>query len=175
VKIQNRQNFLVVLTIAAAGLYVGVNFVLGPLEDWWSTRQAQVKALRENIKDGNGLIRREASLRDQWANMRTNSLAPVTSQAEQQFLTAMDGWSRASGATITSIMPQWKVESTNYNTLNCRVETEGELGTVAKFIYNIEKGPLAVRLDTIELSAHDTTGQQFTLGVEINGLALSRQ
>jgi Tfp pilus assembly protein PilO len=174
VKIKNRQQFLVVLTIAAAGLYLAVNFVLGPLEGWWETRQTQIKNLRDSIRDGNGLIRREAGLRSQWAEMQTNSLAPVTSQAEQQFLTAMDGWSRASGATITSIMPQWKVESTNYNTLNCRVETEGELGTVARFIYNIEKGPLAVRLDTVELSAHDNTGQQFTLGVEINGLALSK-
>jgi Tfp pilus assembly protein PilO len=104
--------------------------------------------------------------------MQTNALAPVMSQAEQQFLNAMDGWSRNSGATITSIMPQWKVESTNYMTLDCRVETEGDLANLSKFIYEVEKGPLAVRLDTVELSAHDNTGQQFTLGMEIDGLAL---
>ena len=31
---------------------------------------------------------------------------------------------------------------------------------------------MIVRLDSVELSSHDATGQQLTLGVEINGLAL---
>jgi len=57
-------------------------------------------------------------------------------------------------------------------TLDCRVETAGDLNALSKFIYNIEKGPLALRLDTVELSSHDTAGQQMTLGLEINGLAL---
>ena len=34
--------------------------------------------------------------------------------------------------------------------------------------------PLAVRLDSVELSSHDNTGQQMTLGLEINGLALTQ-
>jgi Tfp pilus assembly protein PilO len=171
-KVKSRQDFLVVLTIAVVALYAAVNFIFSPLQNWWSDRQAQLTSLREKVKNGNQLIRRETSLRSHWAEMQTNALAPVMSQAEQQFLNAMDGWSRNSGATITSIMPQWKVESTNYMTLDCRVETEGDLGAVSKFIYEAEKGPLAVRLDTVELSAHDNTGQQFTLGLEINGLAL---
>jgi Tfp pilus assembly protein PilO len=170
--IKNRQQFLVVLVIAAAGLYAGVNFVFSPLQDWWSSRQTQIKDLRTNIHEGNVAINREAGLRQTWAGMQTNALPPTMSQAEQKFLTAMDGWSRESGAAITSIMPQWKVESTNYMTLNCRVETEGELGTLSRFLYSIEKGPLAVRLNSVELSAHDTAGQTITMGVEIEGLAL---
>ncbi|MGA2247715.1 MAG: hypothetical protein ABSH48_22240 [Verrucomicrobiota bacterium] len=171
-KIKSRQDFLVALTIAAVGLFVVVNFVLVPLQDWWSDRQKQITKLRDQVKEGNQLIRRETGIRSHWADMQTNALPPVLSQAEQQFLTAMEGWSRQSGAAITSIMPQWKIDSTNYMTLNCRVETEGDLGTLSKFIYEVEKGPLAVRLDTVELSAHDNTGQQLTLGVEIDGLAL---
>ena len=72
----------------------------------------------------------------------------------------MDGWSRDSGAEITSIMPQWKNDATNYLTLDCRVETAGDLNALSKFIYDIEKGPMMVRLDSVELSAHDNTGQQ---------------
>ncbi len=57
-------------------------------------------------------------------------------------------------------------------TLDCRVESDGDLGALTKLIYDIEKGPMAVRLDAVELSAHDNNGQQMTLGLEINGLAL---
>jgi len=69
-------------------------------------------------------------------------------------------------------MPQWKNDSTNYMTLNYRVEASGNLGTLSQFLYNIEKGPVALKLDSVELSAHDNTGQQLTLGLQISGLAL---
>ena len=54
-----------------------------------------------------------------------------TSLAEQQLFKAFDNWSRDTGADISSIMPQWKNDSTNYVTLNCRVEASGNLGTLA--------------------------------------------
>ena len=171
-KINNRQDFLVKLTIAVVGLYVAVNFVFTPLQGWWAERQTQVRQLRAEVTEGNQLLKRETGIRNHWAEMQTNALPAGTSQAEQQFLKAMDNWSRDSGAAITSIMPQWKNDSTNYLTLNCRVETSGDLGALSKLIYDIEKGPLALRLDSVELSSHDTSGQQMTLGLEINGLAL---
>jgi hypothetical protein len=69
-------------------------------------------------------------------------------------------------------MPLGKNDSTNYMTLNYRVEASGSLGTLSQFLYNIEKGPVALKLDSVELSAHDNSGQQLTLGLQISGLAL---
>jgi hypothetical protein len=171
-KIQNRQQFLIALAIAAAGMFVAVNFIFTPLQQWWADRQVQVRQLRTEVTEGNKLVKRETVIRNHWKDMQANALAANPSQAEQQFLKALDGWARESGAGITSIMPQWKNDATNYMTLNCRVETAGELSALSKLIYAIEKGPLAVRLDTVELSVHDNNGQQMTLGLEINGLAL---
>ena len=169
-KIKNRQEFLVVLTIAAFALLVGVNFILEPLGGWWSARQAQIKELRAEVTAGGQLIRRESGIRSRWANMTANALPANTSLAEQKLLTAVDGWSRGSGAEVTSLMPQWKNESTNYLTLTCRVETSGDIGSLSKFLYDLENGPMALRLDSLELGAHDKDGQQMTLSTEINGI-----
>ena len=171
-KIKNRQEFLVVLTIAAFALLVGVNFILEPLGGWWSARQAQIKELRTEVTEGQQLIRRESGIRGRWADMTANALPANTSLAEQKLLTAVDGWSRGSGAEVMSLMPQWKNESTNYLTLTCRVETSGDIGSLSKFLYDLENGPMALRLDSLELGAHDKDGQQMTLSTEINGLAL---
>ncbi len=171
-KIKNRQDFLVVATIAVVGLFVAVNFIFTPLAGWWSDRQGQIKALQRKIDDGKGMIRSETSTRSHWKEMRANALPASTSDAEHQVFTALTGWSRDSGAQITSIAPQWKNDSTNYLTMSCRVETSGELGALSRFIYDIEKGPLALRLDSAEISSHDNNGQQMTLGLDINGLAL---
>lgn len=171
-KIKNRQEFLVMLTVAAFALLVGVNFILEPLGGWWSARQTQIEELRTKVTEGQQLIRREAGIRSRWKEMSANALSANTSLAEQELLTAVDGWSRSSGAEVTSLMPQWKNESTNYLTLTCRVETAGNLGTLSRFLYDLERGPLALRLDSLELTARDKEGQQMTLSTEINGLAL---
>jgi Tfp pilus assembly protein PilO len=174
-KIQNRQQFLVMLTIAAAALYVGVNFILTPLAGWWSSRQKQIAELQEKVTDGRKMISRENAIRSHWSDMQSNSLPANTSLAEAQLLRSVDEWSRNSGADVTSLMPQWKKDSTNYMTLACRVETAGDLGTLSRFLYYLEKGPAALRLDAVELGARDKEGQQLTLNVEISGLALIPQ
>lgn len=174
-KIKNRQEFLVVLTVAALALLVGVNFILTPLAGWWSSRTTQIHELRAKVKEGEQLQKREAGIRSRWADMQTNALPASTSLAEQQLLKAVDNWAHSSGVDVTSLMPQWKNDATDYSTLACRVETAGDLGTLSKFIYDLEKGPLALRLDAVEIGCRDNTGSQMTLGLEINGLALNLQ
>ena len=72
-------------------------------------------------------------------------------------------------------MPQWKSESTNYMTLNCRVEASGDLGTLSRFIYDVEKDPLGLKLESVEFSTRDNNGQQLTLNLQISGLVLLTQ
>ena len=173
-KIKNRQDFLVMLTLAAVGLFIGVNFILTPLGGWWSDRSKQIKDLRLKVSDGQQLIKREAGVRSHWSDMQAGALPANNSEAEQQLLKAFDTWRNDTGADLASIMPQWKSDSTNYMTISCRVELGGSLGTLSKYIYELEKSPLALRVDTVELSAHDNMGQQLTLGLEVNGLALTQ-
>ena len=104
----------------------------------------------------------------------------TTSKGEETALFIFDGeggtiaaWAQDSGATVTGITPQWKNDTTNYLTLNCRVEATGDLGTLSRFVYDIEKGPLGLKLDSVEFSTHDNFGQQLTLGLQVSGLALT--
>ena len=171
-QIKTRQQFLYALAIGAAALYVAVNFIYTPLAGWWSVRAAEVRDLREKVTDGRQMIKRDSFIREQWARMQTNALPANTSLAEQQLLRSFDDWSRDSGAEITSLMPQWKNDATNYLTLDLRVEASGDLGSLSKFLYDLENSPASLRVDSVELGAHDNAGQQLTLGMEINGLAL---
>lgn len=171
-QIKNRQQFLVAMVIASAALFVGVDFIYTPLAGLWSARAAQIKDLRDRVHDGTILIRRGASLRSDWREKQDNALPADTSQAEQQVFRAFYDWSRETGAEITGVMPQWKNDSTNYLTLDCRVEASGDLGQLSRFLYSLESSPMPLRLDSVELAAHDNTGQQLSLGLEVNGLAL---
>jgi len=174
-KIDNRQQFLVVLTIAVAALFVGDRLIYEPLANVWSLRAQKVAALRKQVNEGNILLNREKAIRSRWNQMRTNTLPTDTSLAEQQVLKAFDNWSQDSGASITSITPQWNNDATNYLTVDWRVEATGDLGTLTQFLYDIEKGPMALKLGSLNLGARDDTGQQLTLGLQISGLAFGSQ
>ena len=92
-KIKNRQQFLVVLTIAVAGLFVGERLLYEPLANWWTARSQMIAALRKQVNDGKLLLQREDAIRSHWDQMRTNTLPADTSLAEQQVLKALDNWS----------------------------------------------------------------------------------
>jgi hypothetical protein len=171
-KIETRQQFLVVLTIAVGALFVGERLVYEPLANWWSARSQKITELRKQVTDGRLLLQRERGLRSRWDQMRTNTLSADTSLAEQQVLKAFDNWSLDSRVTITGITPQWNDDATNYVTVDWRVEAAGDLNALSRFLYDIEQGPMALRLESVNVSARDDTGQQFTLGLQINGLAL---
>lgn len=172
-KIENRQKFLILVILVILGLVVCNWIVFTPLARWWTARAHTITQLRSDVKEGKFMLDREAVIRSEWENMRTNTIPSNKSQAEQQVLKSFDNWASESGATITGITPQWKNDSTNYMTFNCRVEAMGNLGTLSRFVYDIEKGPAALKLDSVEFSTHDNTGQQLTLGLQISGLALA--
>lgn len=174
-KIEERQKFLIILTVIVVGLYAGNLLVYEPLSKWFTARSQQITLLRKQVKEGKFMIQREAGIRSQWSEMQTNTLPTDTSQAEQEMLRAFDNWSQASGAEVSDILPQWKSDEDDYMTLDCRVEVSGNLQTLSRFLYEIERDPMSARLDSVELAARDNTGQQLTLGLEITGLVLTPQ
>jgi len=174
-KIENRQQLLIVLTIAVGVLYATDQVVIEPMFGWWKTRAKTVAGLRAQVKNGRRLIQREAGLRSRWNQMRTNTLPENPSLAEQQTLKAFDSWARESGADVTGITPQWNNDSPDYLTLNCRLEAAGDLGTLSRFVYDLEKDPMAFKLESVEFSTRDNTGQQLTLDLQISGLVLVSQ
>ena len=171
-KIENRQQLLIILTAIAAALLVGNTVIYEPLANWWSNRADEIKSLKAKINDGKLLINREQLDRGTWKSYQANALPANQSLAAQQVINALDNWANVSGAEVESIMPQWKNDSTNYMTYNCHIQAHGSMGSISQFIYQIEKGPMALKLDSMDLSAHDDYGQNLQLDLQISGLAL---
>ena len=174
-KINNRQQLLAIGAIAVVGLLVVDKVLITPLSNLWSKRAENIRTLRKDIAAGDAIIKREAVLRKTWNEMRANTLPNDPSLAEQNMLGAFDRWSRETGITITSISPQWKHDSDEYMTLECRVDASGTISTVPRFIHDIEKDPMAIKLESIEITARDNDGQQLAVGLQVSGLVLTPQ
>jgi Tfp pilus assembly protein PilO len=174
-KIENRQQLLVMLVIMSGALLIGNSMIFEPLGKWWSARSGQITRLRLQVTEGDRLVKHEASYRSRWADMQKNALPANTSLAEQQVLKAFEHWSRETGATVTGIIPQWKNDDEAYMTFNCRLEASGSMNNLSRFLYEIENDSMALKLDSVELSSRDSTGQQLTLSLQISGLVLTPQ
>ena len=172
--LKNRQQLLALFAGAVIGLFVLDRLVVTPIVASWKTRSETIVKLRESIRKGRSLIERETITRNAWNDMRKNTLPADTSQAEKTLLEAFDRWSRESRVTVNSIKPQWKRGAVaTHSLLECRVDAAGDLGTLAKFLYEVEKSDLALRIDSVELTANDTGGRQLSLGLFVTGLRLA--
>lgn len=172
IKGRNRQKLLVILAAVGVGFLIGDRLIVTPLTASWQMRSRQIAELTKQVNQGSLLVSRDAAIRDRWENMRTNTLPTEVSSAENEVLTAFERWSKESGISISSIKPQWKQAGDDYMTLECRADAFGGIEAVTRFLYEVEKDPLALRVESLEISARDNDGQQLSVGLQVSGLQL---
>ena len=174
-QIKNRQQTLVIVAAAAVALLVADRLVIEPLKDLWKDRAARIVELRKAVIQGAQLRDRERTIRDRWNSMNTNTLPQNVSAAENEVLRAFDRWSQDSRISIASIKPQWKQAADDYMTYECRADAFGSLQAITQFLYEIEKDPLALKIESVEINARDNNGQQLSLALQVSGLLLSAE
>jgi hypothetical protein len=169
-----RQRLLLILAGAVVALFALDSVVIEPLIKSWQERSAAMAKLEKNLAAGRSLIARADRTGKLWADMKAGAFPADASQAEQELLSAFDGWGRFCGIEVGSIRPQWKRGANDrYSLLECRVDATGSLSNLSRFLYEVERSPLAIRVDTVELVARDDGGQRLALGLLVTGLRLS--
>ena len=170
----NRPKLLMILAGAAVLLLIGDSLIRAPLVKSWETRSAEIAKLTKNVSEGRALLERADRMRATWAEMQSQTLPKDPAKAEQDLISAFDRWGRSNNVELGSIKPQWKRGTTNrYSQLECRVDATGTLATLSRFLYEVEKSPLALRVDSVELTSRDDNGQRLTLGLLVSGLRLT--
>jgi len=175
VNIKNRQHLLAVMAITAVALLAGDKFVFSPLVSSWKERTARIVELKKSVSQGSLLVARAQNIRGHWDQMRTNMLPNNTSVAENEVLRAFERWSQDSRISITSIKPQWKRTADDYMTLECRADAFGSMQALTRFLYEVERDPLPLKVEAVEITSRDNEGQQLSLALQVSGLLLSHE
>jgi len=175
VKTENRQQLLVILAGVAVVLLLGDRLILSPLVRSWKERALRIEELEKSVRQGALLIDRDRTIRDRWESMRTNTLPQDVSMAENLVLKAFDHWSQVSRISIASIRPQWKQGGEDFLTLECRADGFGSMEAIARFLWELENDPLALKVETVEIGTRDKEGRQLSLGLQVSGLLLNPQ
>jgi len=168
-----RQRLLVILAATGVLLLILDRVLLTPLTASWQNRTAELARLKKQVTAGRGVIERAARTEGLWKEMQSQALPKDPAQAEQELISAFDRWGRASNVELASIKPQWKRGAgagDRHSVLECRVDANGSVATLTRFLHEVEKSPLALRIESIELTTRDTNGQRLSLALLVSGL-----
>lgn len=174
-QINNRQKLLLFAAVGGLLLLVLDSIVFEPLMASWTDRAHRIQDLRAKVANGEFLMTHKAAIEDHWDRMRTNALPADVSAAESKMLRVFDHWERDSGITRGSIKPQWKPGEDDYNTIEYRADYTGDMAKVLQFLYNVEKDPVGLKLDSVEISSRDDSGRVISLGIQVSGLVILPQ
>lgn len=174
-KLTNRPKLLIIGAGVVLGLLALDSILFTPLQKHWQARSKDIAKLQKSIADGKSVLARAKHTQGKWDEMQAGALPTDTAQAEQQVLSAFDEWGRMTGAELASIKPQWR-RGTNdrYSLLECRVDASGSLSTLTRLLYEVERSPLALRIDALELVSRDEAGGRLTLGLTVSGLRFGK-
>jgi hypothetical protein len=171
-EIKNREKVLAIGLGAVIAFWLIDIVVLKPMMRSWSERSDQIVRLSRQLSDGRQLLTRGSEVLDRWSKMQTNALSFSATLAESQLFNAFDGWVRDSSVIQGAFHPQLRETEDNYNVLECRADVSGSMEQIFNFLYDLEKDPIAIKLDSVGLTSRDDTGRQLTLVLEMSGLMM---
>ncbi|MBM3829852.1 MAG: hypothetical protein FJ406_04875 [Verrucomicrobia bacterium] len=174
---KSREQLLALLAVTAVLLMVGDKFVLQPLTASWAARNKRIADLEKQVVEGAAKLDRESAISDRWKTMRVTALTNDISAAESQALRAFERWGKDANVTVSGLKPAWKRTSDReeYQTLECRADATGSLSSLARFLYQIERDPLAMKVEVVDLTTRDNEGRNLTLSLQLSGLVLTQK
>jgi hypothetical protein len=176
----NRQRQLLIAVGIVLGLLVLDMIAIEPLINVWKAHSADIVRLREQVRKGRASIATADQNARLWKEMQDNALPKDPAQAALDVQNSIDGWARANRVELPSVRGQMKrgaersAGSDRYSVFECRVDASGSLSSLSHFLYDLERSPMALHLDSLELTSRDESyGNKLTLSLNVSGLRLT--
>lgn len=178
--LKRRENIILLTALLCVAVFLLDRFVITPMASQYTARAAAIQKLRDDLNRGRYLIKRENQISLAVDKMINDSLPPDRPAVEKQMFEALQRWKNASGLAIAAISPRWDKDTggdtpipAKMDKLELRVSATGGIQSIARFLFELEHDPLAVRLEDVEITARDPKGQSLALETRITGLIIS--
>jgi len=168
---KQREKYLITAAILCLSLLAADRMVITPLQNLWKARSERIAELESSVNKGLLLASREEAIKNSWRSMKEKDLSDAPSDAQSQVLKSFDRWAAASRLSITSLTPRWIQEDDSVK-LECRAAGIGSIAAISRFLYELERDPLALKVEEITISSKDENGQNLTFSVAFSGVRL---
>jgi hypothetical protein len=174
--VKSNERTLMIAAMLCLGLLAGKQLVWKPVKAGWDRRAARITELDTKLFRGERLLESEEKVDREWTAMRAQSLPGSSADAESRVLAAVNRWSGESRMTVTSQRPRWlPTEPEEGGRLEVRVSGNGDMRSISRFLYELERDPLALRLEDVTIQARDERGTALTLDARLTGLVVPEE
>jgi hypothetical protein len=182
--INQRERLLIGAVLGCFALYAADAFAIEPMIAAWKANTTKIERLQQDIKDGTMITepKRKEAILAKWNDMREHSLPADQAAAGTVVLNAVGNWAIASRLNVTGVKSRWTIDPNAKTTrgapedrLEVRVSAEGNLSSVTRFLYELERDKLAVRDADVEIRSRDDHGTQLLLDVRFTALILPEE
>lgn len=174
---KSREKLLLILTAGVFLFFIADKVVIGPMFETWKQRSTDIDVLREDLDRGEYLVSRQARYEADWGSMKEESLLSDFSSAEKETLTAIDRWASQSRFSVSMLRPTWldgdDEVAEGARKLEIRLSGTGDMRSITRFLYEMERDALAVKVEDVEITARDEKGRELSLDVRMTGLVLA--
>ncbi len=172
---KNREWILAITAGACIGIWVADSFIVTPLINLWKSRSERIAELRNQLTSGEMLIQRESAIRDRWNGMREHAFSAEVSEAEDRILKSANRWAQVSGLGLSSLKPRVTQESKEFKKAEFNASGQGNIESVARFLYELERDELPLKVEQVQISVRDKTGKDLALEVRYSGLLMTAE
>jgi len=172
---KKREKILIAIAGICIFLLLGDALLISPLARIWKERSSRIGELKKQLEKGDLIAGREESLKNRWTDMKNRSLVNDMPEAEKEVLGAVQNWAIKSGMNVLSLKPRWVNKEDESRLLECRLTGSGDLGSVTRFLFELENDSLPLRLEDVEITARDARGRDLALSIRFTGLILEEQ
>jgi hypothetical protein len=167
-----RRKLLIIVAASGLGLFLLDAMVFRPLGNLWQEQGERIATGSQQVERGSTLIERRESTTERWQEMKTGSLPRDTAKAESLVLSAIGTWAGRSGLSVSNIRPRWVAMKNVGDRFEVRLSADGDLGTVTRFIYELETDGLPVAVEETLIRSKGDDGNDLTLELRFSALRI---
>lgn len=174
---KQRERILIILVFACLGLLAADRLVVTPLLKLWQERSARIAQLETALAEGRFLLDRKESIERRWNEMQARGLPIEAAAAQERVLQSVNRWAQTSRLAVKSLsfVPAPAGDRQERRLLVVQTRLEGNLEQIARFLYELETDALALRLETMDISARDDPGSALVLNARFSALQVEGQ
>jgi len=168
----SRERYITIAVLVAAGIFALDRLALSPYVARRAELTEQLAIKSQNVADAQALLGREQRLRSILTGMGP-TLRSDASTIEGELLHLLQGWQQKAGLGNASFQRVQAMNERGFMHLRFHVAAVGSLPSVAMLLYEVERSPIPLRVDDVQVTPKRESGDE--LQVQITVSTLGRQ
>jgi Tfp pilus assembly protein PilO len=172
--LSKRERIIAVVAIAAVGFLVLNKFLIAPVADRLEQIETRKQQLQVELNEAQNLFQRRRLLEKEWKAMLAEGLRNEV-EAESTIARAIDGWSRETSLTLSSVKPDRVAGDKGLTEITFVVAGTGTLEAVAQFLWRVETTLLPIKVKDMQLGSSNESGQSMSVQLRLSAICLSTE